>query len=249
MNDLTQACSFRVPAPVKRRMSGSCFLAVFCNLSFFVLSFSLCARLSADAAAALVLGGGLTVVGIALSLLGHGTFSDHPFPWLSGLCVLGAAKGCCAAALFTGLEMVPLGDWSVFPLLCLSAGAAMAVSAVLNGITVLFPSLEVLPDVLLIVVPILLTIAAIVLLASTHRLLFGILLINLLTLTFCSVARVMAADEVPEMRFQLALASMLYALFLFLAALTVVSEGECCDLSGCDCGTCDCDGVGKKKKR
>ena len=69
-----------------------------------------------------------------------------------------------------------------------------------------------------------------------------------LTLLFCFGARLIEFDGKRELRFNLCMASMLYAIGVLLLALILVAGDGCdCDGGSCDCD-CGCGGNGQSKK-
>ena len=64
------------------------------------------------------------MLGIVLTFLFRSVCEERRIPWLISLCILGAAKGGCAAALFTKLEMTPDGFLENLRLAVWAAGIA-----------------------------------------------------------------------------------------------------------------------------
>lgn len=218
-------------------------VAVAANLIPFVLCFSLMSGQVGDADIALVVGGVLTVLGIVLTFLFRSICEERRIPWLISLCILGAAKGGCAAALFTKLEMTPDGFLENLRLAVWAAGIAF-LACVLFLLPTVFSPEGTVAQILTVFLPVCAVIAAIVLLAALRGLFFGLLLLNLLTDALCAAVLWFSWDSGAEARFILSTASMLYATLLFLVALCALTDGECCDGADCDCGDC---GLGGKK--
>ena len=232
----------------KRKLRGLSMIypvAVAANLIPFVLCFSLMSGQVGNADVALVVGGVLTVLGIVLTFLFRSVCEERRIPWLISLCILGAAKGGCAAALFTKLEMTPDGFSENLRLAVWAAGIAL-LACVLFLLPTVFSPEGTVAQILTVFLPVCAVIAAIVLLATLRGLFFGLLLLNLLAVALCSAVLWFSWDSGAEARFILSTASMLYAVLLFFVALCALSEGECCDGADCDCGDC---GFGGKKNR
>ena len=220
--------------------------AVTGNLVPFVPVFAVFAGKIGNATAALAVGGVMTVVGIVLNFLFRSACEERTLPWLFSMLCFGVAKGGCAAALFLKLEMAAVGLAADIRVSLSAAGIALATGAVcalLCGLSRRRKPFGILAALL----PVPCVIAVIVLLACRHELFFGLLLVNLLTVLFCSALFWGEYDDGAERRLVLSVASMFYAVALFLVALCVLSDGDCCDNADCDCPA-DCGG-GKKKKR
>lgn len=231
-----------------RRLSMIYPVAVAANLIPFVLCFSLMSGQVGDPDVALVVGGVLTVLGIVLTFLFRSVCEERRIPWLISLCILGAAKGGCAAALFTKLEMTPDGFSENLRLAVWAAGIAL-LACVLFLLPIVFSPEGTVAQILTVFLPVCAVIAAIVLLAALRGLFFGLLLLSLLTDALCSTVLWFSWDSGAEARFILSTASMLYAVILFFIALCALSEGECCDGADCDCYDCSDCGLGGKKNR
>lgn len=229
-----------------RRRQMLYLIAIAANLIPFVLCFAWGAGSIADPAVAVAIGGFLTVLGIVLTFLFRAKWEGRRLPWGISLCILGAAKGSCAAALYLSLNMTASGFFGNLQLAICAAGLAFFVGAALS---LLFGMLreKTAARILSALLPLLCVVAAIVLLASRRELFFGLLLLNLLTDTVCASVLWLESDDRAEAQFILSTASMLYAIALFLVALFAVSDGDCCD--GADCGGCGGGGDGKSKKR
>ncbi|HBF15086.1 MAG TPA: hypothetical protein DDW30_05285 [Clostridiales bacterium] len=223
------------------------WVAVAANLVPFALCFALFGGYVGRIPPSLIFGGGMTAVGIGLSFLFHAKWEEKRLPWLFSVCCLGAAKGGCAAALFTKLEMTPDGFSENLRLAVWAAGIAL-LACVLFLLPTVFSPEGTVAQILTVFLPVCAVIAAIVLLATLRGLFFGLLLLNLLAVALCSAVLWFSWDSGAEARFILSTASMLYAVLLFFVALCALSEGECCDGADCDCPF-ECCEYEKKKKR
>lgn len=221
--------------------------AIAANLVPFALCFALFGGYAGHIPTALIFGGGMTAVGIGLTFLFRAKWEEKRIPWLFSVCCLGAAKGGCAAALYLKLSMVPSGFLQSLRVAFLAAGLAFG-AAVFYALAVSIRPTAWASRVLAVLLPLASVVLAIILLACLREIFFGLLLLNLLSCALCSVLFWEMTADGAEARFLLSVVSMLYATLLFLIALFVVSDGDCCDGADCDCPR-ECCGDVKKKKR
>ena len=143
--------------------------------------------------------------------------------------------------------MVPSGFLQSLRVAFFAAGLAFG-AAVFYALAVSIRPTARASRVLAVLLPLASVVLAIILLACLREIFFGLLLLNLLSCALCSVLFWEMTADGAEARFLLSVVSMLYATLLFLIALFVVSDGDCCDGADCDCPG-ECCGDVKKKKR
>ena len=219
--------------------------ALFANL----IPFSLIAVLSVSAQISkemlLVLGGGLTLIGIIWTAIIHNAWWKNTAPaTLLAMAILGAAKGFCGSAILVHFYTVT--ESSVSSAAFFALFAALILFLILASL-LFIPWVSEHPKRILFPLLLAAIVGAIVFLIQSPSPLSLFLLFFSITVTFCLGARLIEFDTPRELRFNLCMASMLYAISVFLVALLLIAGDGCdCDGSSCDCG--DCGGNGKEKK-
>ncbi len=217
--------------------------ALACNLLPLCLVLWAIALHPAEQKTLLILGGIFAILGIASTVVSHTVLYDHAVSSLFSISLFGVSKGfCCTVILIHFFGAQSGADFLLLPLIGV-LGIGLLFSLILA-----LPRMEELRGWLFLL-PLAILIASIVLLCvfPSPRTLFS--LFFSLTLLFCFGARLIEFDGKRELRFNLCMASMLYAIGVLLVALSLVA-GDGCDDCGCDSCDCDCGGgKGKKGKK
>lgn len=214
------------------------FVCLLCNVLPFGATWWLFGQIDADAGTALIFGGLFTVIGMIAVAVSHLAFRDHPVSWLLSTLLLGFGKGMCIAAiLLECYENVPHAE--VYPAFLIAVCAvcvAFFVLLLLSRISFVRRH----PKSVYIPLLILLCIGAAVFLGISPSPLGVLCLVFSGSLLVYWIARLLEFDESRELRFNLSMASTLYAsLVLLLAIVLVAGDGCDCDggCEGCDCGS------------
>lgn len=193
----------------------------------------------------LVLGGVFTVLGIVLTVIVHTKLKDRGILATLSMILFGSGKGCCGMAIlyhfFGRTSQSSLSDYLIPLTVTLLIALLLAILHTNTWVEdhpkrVIFPFLLIYLTV------------AIVLLSVSPAPQDLLMLYFSLTLLFCFGARLIEFDETRELWFSLSIASMLYAVAIFLVALLLLSGDGCDDCSG-DCCDCDCGDRGSQKNK
>ena len=198
-----------------------------------------------DQTVMLVLGGVFTILGIIFTVIVHTLLKDRGILALLAVVLFGVAKGCCGMAIlyhfFDYHSLAPVSDYLIPLSVTLLIALLLAILHTNTWVEdhpkrVIFPLLLAYLTV------------AIVFLSVSPSPQDLLMLYFSLTLLFCFGARLIEFDETKELWFALCVASMLYAVAIFLVALLLLS-GDGCDDCGCDSCDCDCGDRGSKKSK
>ena len=215
--------------------------ALVCNLlPLCLLQWAIVLR-PAEQKTLLILGAAFAVLGIVSTIISHTVLHDHAASFLFSVLLFGVSKGfCCGVILIHFFGAQTGAQFLLLPLIgTLALGLLLSLILILPQMEERRGWLFLLPLAALVVSIVLLCVA------PAPDTLFS--LFFSLTLLFCFGARLIEFDGKRELRFNLCMASMLYAIGVLLLALILVA-GDGCD---CDGGSCDCDcgnGNGKSKK-
>ncbi|MBE6633717.1 MAG: hypothetical protein E7620_05160 [Ruminococcaceae bacterium] len=221
------------------------FYALLFNLIPFSLVSILAVSSQASKTVLLAIGGVLTVIGIVWTAIIHNAWWKNTAPSaLLAMAILGSAKGLCGSAILVHFFTVTESQINAAAFFAFSAALALFLSL---AALLLIPWVKDHPKRILLPLLFAAIVGATVYLIHAPSPLALLLLFFSLTVTFCLGARLIEFDTLKELRFNLCMASMLYAVAVFLVALLLIAGDGCdCDGGSCDCG--DCGGDGKKKK-
>lgn len=233
------------------RKSFYCSAGLLCNLIAFVPALLFVLQIGTPKAGLAVGSIGLAL-GLVLAVVGHLPCRDHPAVWAASLVMLGASKGGCGATLILHFKMEAAWEPALLERAALLSACAVTVLCLCLALLSLIPAVKSRQAQIFLPVFLLLLVAAAVTLVRAKSAPALLLLLNVITLTLCWIPGIAECDCIRELRFYVNIASMLYAIFLFLLTIMILGGWDSCDCDCCDGGSCDCGGTdsgkGKRKK-